>query len=79
MLCRSGMHFSAWDSSLFFVNMGQGQFLQGHFLWHKFFFMIFFLQVCFQDEVKQLSSWKLFNWNRFGDRFGNDVSRLKKQ
>ena len=51
---------------------------QGHFLWHKFFFMIFFVLVCFEDEVKQLSSWKAFDWNRFGNRFGNDVSRLKK-
>ena len=62
--------------------MGQGHFLQGHFLRHKFFFMIFFVLVCFQDEVKQLSSWKFFDWNRFGNRFsnrfGNDVSRLKK-
>ena len=33
--------------------------------------------MCFQDEVKQLSSWKFFDWNRFGNRFGNDVSRLK--
>ena len=59
--------------------MGQGHFLQGHFLRHKFIFMIFFVLVCFQDEIKQLSSWKFFDWNRFGNRFGNDVSRLKKQ
>ena len=59
--------------------MGQGHFLQGHFLRHKIFFHDFFVVlVCFQDEVKQLSSCKLFNWNRFGNRFGNDVSRLKK-
>ena len=50
---------------------------QGHFLRHKFFFMIFLL-VSFQDEVKKLSDRKLFDWNRFGHRFGNDVSRLKK-
>ena len=50
--------------------MGQGHFLQGHFLRHKFFFMIFFVLVCFQDEVKQLSSWKFLDWNRFG----NEVS-----
>ena len=48
--------------------MGQGHFLQGHFLRCKFFFMIFFVQVCFQDEVKQLSSWKVFDWNKFGNR-----------
>ena len=59
--------------------MGQGHFLQGHLLRHKFFFMIFFVLMCFQDEVKQLSSWKFFDWNRFGNRFGNDVSRLKKR
>ena len=60
--------------------MGQGRFLQDYFLKHKFFFMIFFLVlVCFQVEVKQLSSWKFFDWNRFDNRFGNDVSRLKKQ
>ena len=64
-------------------NMGQchflqGHFLQGHFLRHKFFFHDFCLLVCFQDEVKQFSSWKFFDWNRFGNRFGNDVSRLKK-
>ena len=35
--------------------------------------------MCFQDEIKQLSSWKFFYRNRFGNRFGNDVSRLKKQ
>ena len=34
------MHFSAWDSSFFFVKYGQGYFLQGHFLRHNFFFMI---------------------------------------
>ena len=34
--------------------------------------------MCFQDEVKHFSSWKLFEWNRFGNKFGNDVSRLKK-
>ena len=55
----------------------QAHFLQGHFLRHKFFFMIFLL-VCFQNEIKQLSSWKFFDWNRFDNRFGNDVSRLKK-
>ena len=59
--------------------MRQGLFLQGHFLRHKFLFMIFFVLVCFQDEFKQLSSWDFFDWNRFGNRLGNDVSRLKKQ
>ena len=59
--------------------MGQGHFFQGHFLRLKFFFMMFFLLVCFQDEVKQLSSWKVFDWNWFDNWFGNDVSRLKKQ
>ena len=54
--------------------MRQGHFLQDHFLRHKFFFMIFFILVCFQDEVKQLSSWKFYDLNRFG----NNVSRLKK-
>ena len=58
--------------------MRQGRFFQGHFLRHKFFIMIFFVLVCFQDEAKQLSSWKFFDSNRFGNRFGNDVSKLKK-
>ena len=40
--------------------------------------MIFFGLVCFQDEVKQLSSCKFFDWNKFGNRFGNDVFELKK-
>ena len=40
--------------------------------------MIYFILVSFQDEVKQLSSWKFFDWNRFGNRFGNDVFELKK-
>ena len=58
--------------------MGQGHFSQSHFLRHKFVFMSFFVLVCFQDEVKQLSSWKFFDWNKFGNRFGNDVFELKK-
>ena len=33
--------------------------------------------MCFQDEVKQLSSWKFFDWYGVGNRFGNDVCRLK--
>ena len=57
--------------------MRQGHFLQGHFLKAQFFFMIFFILVFFQDEVKKLSSWKFFDWNRFGNRFDNDVFRLK--
>ena len=44
----------------------------------QIFFHDIFVLVCFQDEVKQLSSWKFFDWNRFGNRFVNDVSRLKK-
>ena len=55
--------------------MWQGHFLQGHFLRLKIFFLDFFSLVCFQDEVEQLSNWKFFDWNRFG----NDVSKLKKQ
>ena len=62
--------------------MGQGQFLQGYFFAGMFFraqiFFHDFLLVCFQDGFKQLSSWKFFDWNRFGNRFGTDVSRLKK-
>ena len=54
--------------------MGQGYSLQGHFLnFHDFFVL-----VCFQDEIKQLSSWMFSDWNRFGNRFGNDVFELKK-
>ena len=40
--------------------------------------MIFFVLMCFQDEIKQLSSWKVFDWKRFGNRFGNDVFEIKK-
>ena len=53
--------------------------------------MIFFVLVFFQDEVKQLSSWKVFLFkmksnnflvgrflNRFHNRFGNDVFELKE-
>ena len=58
--------------------MGQCHFLQGHFLRHNFFFMIFFVPVCSQDGVKEISSWKFFDWNRFGNRFGNDVFESKK-
>ena len=39
---------------------------------------ILFSVVCFQDEVKQLSSWKFFDWNTFDNRFGNDVFEPKK-
>ena len=58
--------------------MGQDHFLQGHFFKAQIFFHEFFVLVSFQDEVKQLSSWKFFDWNSFGNRLGNDVSRLKK-
>ena len=85
------MHFSARDSSFFFVKYGARPFFARPFLRHKFFFMILFyfilfyfyffkifkfflVLVCFQDEVKQHSSWKFFDWNRFG----NDVFELKK-
>ena len=75
MLCKSGMPFSAWDSTSFFVKLWGKAILRGHT--NYYFFMIFLL-VSFQDEVKQLSSWKFFDWNRFGNWFGNDVYRLKK-
>ena len=59
--------------------MGQAHFLQSHFFKTQKFFHVFFgLLVCFQDEIKQLFSWKLFDWNRFGNRFGNDIFELKK-
>ena len=58
--------------------MGQDHFFTRPFFKVIFFFMIVFLQVCFQDDVKQLSSWMFFDWNRFGNRFGNDVFELKK-
>ena len=63
------MHFSAWDSSFFFVKYGARPFFKA-----QIFFMNFFVLVCFQDEVKQLSSWKFFDWKRFG----NDVFEIKK-
>ena len=69
------MHFSAWDSSFFFVKYGIRPFFARPFFKAQIiFFMIFIVLVCFQDEVKQLSNWKFFDWNRFG----NDVSKLKK-
>ena len=43
------------------------------FLDRRSFFNDFFVLVFFQDEVEQLSSWKFFKWNRFG----NIVSPLK--
>ena len=49
---------------------------QGHFLRHKFFFIFFFVLVCFQDKVKQLSSWKVFDWNRFGIRFDKPNTKI---
>ena len=58
--------------------MGQGHFLQAIFK-AQIIFHDFFVLVHFQDEVKQLSSWKFCDWNRFGNTFGNDVSRLKRQ
>ena len=72
------MHFSARNTSFFFVKYGARPFFTRPFLEAKFFFHDFFLQVCFQNEVKQLSSWKFFDWNRFDNRFGNDVFELKK-
>ena len=73
MLCRSSMHFSARESSFFFVNYGARPFFQAQILFYDFFPNVF------QDKVKKLSSWKFFDWNRFDNRFSNDVSRLKKQ
>ena len=68
------MHFSAQDNSFFFVKYGARPFFARPFFKAQiFFFMIFFVLVCFQDEVKQLSSWKFFDSNRFSNRFGNDV------
>ena len=74
MLCRCGMHFSARDFGFSFVKYGARPFFKAHIFFHDFFVL-----VCFQDEVKQLSSWIFFDWNRFGNRFGNDVTRLKQQ
>ena len=48
--------------------MGHFSLLQGHFWIKEIFFMIFFVLVFFQDEVEELSSWKYFKWNRFGNR-----------
>ena len=87
------MHFSVWDFSFFFVKYGARPFFARPFFkarifFHNFFLYIFFIHFfcplflpffCFQDKVKQLSSWKFFDWNKFGNRFGNDVSKLKKQ
>ena len=73
------MHFSAWDSSFFSVKYGVRSFFVRSFFKAQIFFHDFFWTMCFQDEVKQLSSCKFFDWNKFGNRIGNDVSRLKKQ
>ena len=72
------MHFSAQDSSFFFVKYWARPFFAKPFFKAQIFFHDFFVQVCFQDKVKQLSSWKFFDWNMFGNRFGNDVFELKK-
>ena len=62
----------------FFVKYEARPFFARPFFKAQVFFMIFFGLVYFQDEVKQLSSWKFFYWNKFGNRFGNDVFELKK-
>ena len=72
------MHFSARDNGFFFVKYGARPFFARPFFKAQIFFHDFFVLVCFQDEVKQLFSWKFFDWNRFGSRFGNDVFELKK-
>ena len=72
------MQFSAWGSSFFFVKYEARPFFARPFLKAQIFFHDFFILLCFQDEVKQLSSWKFVDWNMFANRFGNDVSRLKK-
>ena len=65
------MHFS--------VKYGSRPFFARPFFKAQIFFsQFFFVLVCFQDEVKQLSNWKFFDWNIFGNRFGNDVFELKK-
>ena len=80
MLCRSVMHFNARDSSFSFVKYEAKPFYPKPFFKAQIFFHdVFFVLVCFQNKIKQLSSWKFFYWNRFDNRFGNDVSRLKKQ
>ena len=72
------MQFSARDNSFFFVKYGARPFFARPFFKAQIFFHdFFFVLVCFQDEVKQLSSWKFFDWNRFGNTFGNDVFELK--
>ena len=58
---------------IFLVKYGARPFFKAQNIFHDFF-----LLMCFQDEVKKLSNWKFFDWNRFDNRFGNDVFRLKK-
>ena len=72
------MHSSARNSSFFFVKYGARPFFARPLFKAQILFHDFFVLVCFQDEVKQLSSWKFFDSNRFGNRFGNDVFELKK-
>ena len=73
------MHFSARDNSFFFVKYGARPFFaRPFFKAQTFFHDFFFVLVCFQVEVTQLSSWKFFDWKRYGNRFGNGVFELKK-
>ena len=65
------MHFSARDLLLDYIcTVKYGAFftIARPFLNRRNFFHDFFVLVLFQDEVKQLSNWKFFKRNRFGDR-----------
>ena len=48
--------------------MGYFSLLQGHFWILEIYFKFFLVLLCFYDEVKQLSSWKLFDMIKFGNR-----------
>ena len=49
------MHFSAQDSSFFFLKYEARPFFARPFFKAQIFFHV---PMCFQDEVKQLSNWK---------------------
>ena len=48
--------------------MGHISLLQGHFWIQGKKIHDFFVTNFFYGEVKKLSSWKFFDWNRFGNR-----------
>ena len=73
------MHFSAQGSSFFFVKYGARPFFARPFFNAQIFFHDFFLYECILKMESSVFLVGSFDWNRFGNRFGNNVTRLKKQ